>query len=111
MSSPVSILSKTLQIDKPSADVIEAIAFIPALSAKYKIANANYEQQLYTLSGDELSGDGVYIEICCTSNKQKPTEVTLAVRRKSGSFEKSSEVSLANQHIDTVLNLLSDSLA
>jgi hypothetical protein len=110
MSNPISTPTNTLLIDKPSADVNEAIAFIPALSSKYKLANANPALQMYTFSGEESSSAGVYIDVHCVLNKENMTEVTLAVRRKTGSFEKSSEVSMANQHLNTLVNLLSDSL-
>lgn len=102
--------TNTLLFDKPSFDVNEAIAFIPALSSKYKLVSADPALQLYTLSGRETSSNGVYIDIRYASNHENKTEVTLAVRRKTGSFEKSSDVTMANQHLDTLVNLLSDSL-
>jgi hypothetical protein len=110
MSNPVSNSSKTLQLDKSLSEIKEAISFIPALSAKYKIATADPEHQMYTLSGSELFSNGFYIDINYSSNKQSRTVVTLAARRLS-SIEKSSDASLVNQHFDTVFNLLSDSLA
>lgn len=102
---------KTVLIERPSFEVNEAIAFIPALSRKYKITKANPSLQAYTLSGAELSNTGAYIDIHCTSVSAASTGITLEVRRKKGEFENSTEVSMANQHIDTVLNLLSDGLA
>ncbi len=100
-----------MQIDKSSAEVNEAIAFIPALSAKYKIASADPEQQMYTLSGAELANDGAYIDICCSSTTVHKTAVRLEVRRTTGLFDNSHDALLANQHINTLSNLLSDSLA
>lgn len=58
MSNPVSTPSKTLQFDKSPAEISEAISFILALSAKYKIATFNPEQRMFTLSGAELSRSG-----------------------------------------------------
>jgi hypothetical protein len=110
MSSPISNPTKTLQIDKSSSEVNEAIVFIPALSAKYKIATANPEQQMYTLSGAELASDGAYIDICCSSTTANKTDVRLEVRRTTGLFD-SRDASLAIQHLNTLSNLLSDSLA
>jgi hypothetical protein len=107
---PISNFTKTLQINKPSSDVNDAIAFIPALSSKYKLVKANPTLQMYTLSGSELSSGNAYIDISCSTMNKNKTGVKLEVRRKTGSFYKSSEVSLGNQHIDTVLSLLSDSL-
>lgn len=111
MSRPISNPSKTLQFEKSTSEVTDAIVFIPALSTKYKLVNANPVGQTYTLSGAERSSAGVYIDIGCSLIRQNKIAVTLTVRRKDGSFEKSSEVLMANQHIDTVSRLLSDSLA
>jgi len=111
MSSPISNPTKTLQIDKSSSEVNEAIVFIPALSAKYKMATANPEQQMYTFSGAELASDGAYIDICCSSTTANKTDVRLEVRRTTGLFDNSRDASLAIQHLNTLSNLLSDSLA
>lgn len=111
MSRPISNPTKTLHLEQSSSEVNEAIAFIPALSAKYKLVNADPALQVYTLSGAERSSAGVYIDIGCSLSKPAATAVTLTVRRKDGWFEKGSEVSMANQHMDTVFHLLSDSLA
>jgi hypothetical protein len=110
MSNPVLSPSKTLQLDRSPTEIKEAIAFIPALSAKYKIATADPKQQMFTLYGAELSGNEFYIDISYSSDKHSRTVVTLKAR-KSSSIEKSSDVSMINQHFDTVFNLLSDSLA
>lgn len=100
-----------MQIERPLAQIIEAIGFIPALSRKYTFAKADPALHVYTLSGSEPLTAGAYVDIHCSAAGESGTGVTLEVRRKKGAFAKSREVSLANQHIDTVFNLLSDSLA
>lgn len=111
MSNPISHRTKTLEVDKTSSEVNEAIVFIPALSTKYKLTKAGPAQQMYTLSGEEPSTSGAYIDIYFSSIRKNTTEIKIVVRSKTDSSKKSRDVSLANQHIDTVFNLLTDSLA
>lgn len=111
MSHPISNPTTTLQVAKPSSEVNEAITFIPALSTKYKLTKTGPAQQMYTLSGDEPSASGAYIDISFSSVRKNITEIKIVVRRKTDSYKNSRNVSVANQHIDTVLNLLTDSLA
>lgn len=110
MSSPIANPTNTLVVNKSAADVNAAIAFIPALSSKYKLVNADPAQQRYTFSREEPSGAGVYIDIRYSANSENKTELTLAVRKKTGAFEKSRDVAKANRHLHTLVNLLSDSL-
>jgi hypothetical protein len=109
MKKPATHPAKTLQIEKSLPEVADAILFIPALSSTYKLAKANLASQLYTFSA--AANSNVYVDIGYRFVSELTTSVRVEVRRKKGTFEKDTDMSLANQHLSTVLNLLSDSLA
>jgi hypothetical protein len=108
MTKPITNPIKTLQLEKSLQEVADAILFIPALSSTYKLANANPGRQLFTIIAAGHSN--AYIDIAYRFVGELTTSVRVEVRRKRGMFERDADVSLANQHLNTVLNLLSDSL-
>lgn len=101
---------KTLQVEKPSSEVKTAIEHLYLYSPKYKVYKANPVMSQYIYDASEFLSLGVYIDISYLTVSENRTEVTIEVRRKMGSFDKSHEVTLANSHIQAIAELISTTL-
>ena len=102
---------KSLQIERPISEVRDAVKDILLFSNKYTWFKLNDVFNEYTLDAVELLSLGVYIDITCASITDNRTEVKIELRRKLGSFNQGHEVTLANQHIVTITDLLSKSIS
>jgi hypothetical protein len=65
---------------------------------------------LFTFHSFEFLSAGVYIDVSLSSITENKTEIDLEARRANGSFDKSHEISLANEHLATITDLLAGSL-
>jgi hypothetical protein len=101
---------KTFQIDRRAEDVNTALENLNLYTKVYKLNKANPLLKLYTFEATETLSLGVYIDITFAKISDTTTDVTIEVRRKIGSFDKSYEVSNANTHISSLSELLTTSL-
>jgi len=102
---------KSFQIEKPVAEVKQAIEHLLLFTTKYKLFKANPALNQYTFEASEFLSLGVYIDINYFTVTDLRTEVTVEIRRKIGSFDQSHEVSLANTHLATITDLISESIS
>jgi ABC-type enterochelin transport system substrate-binding protein len=102
---------KSFQVEKPVAEIKQAIEHLTLFTTKYKLFKANPTLNQYTFEASEFLSLGVYIDISYFTIADSRTEVTIEIRRKIGSFDKSHEVSLANTHLTTITDLISESIS
>lgn len=102
---------KSFQIDKPIFEVNQSIKDLPYFTKDYTFTKSNESLNIFTYEASEFLSLGVYIDINCMSVNETKTQVEIEIRRKVGSFNKSHEVSLANQHLTKLIDLISTSIA
>ncbi len=102
---------KSFQIEKSISEVKQAVEHLTLFTAKYKLFKANPVLNQFTFEAFEFLSLGVYIDINCFSLNDQRTEVSIEVKRKIGSFDKSHEVSLANTHLSAITDLISESIS
>ncbi len=99
---------KTITIDFPISKLKETIGFIPLTGdKKYKFTTKNEAFSLYTFEVTELLSLGVYIDISFSEVNENKTTIEIEVRRKMGAFDKSHEITNANNHISKIIELIS----
>jgi len=64
----------------------------------------------YTYQSTEFLSLGVFIDINLSAVSESKTDITIEVRRKIGAFDQSSEITLANQHIQNMVTYISRAL-
>jgi hypothetical protein len=99
---------KTLSIDFPLSKVKETVVLITnTTDKKYKLTSKNEILNLFTFEALEFLSLGVFIDVSLSSVSETKTQIEIEVRRKVGAFDKSYEVTKANEHITKVLELIS----
>lgn len=99
---------KTIEIDFSLDQIKGSIEFIPFKNSKYKLFQKNEVINHYSFHGMEFFSLGVYIDIHLSSINENRTKIDIEVRRTLGSFDKSSEVTKANDHLQNMLKLISE---
>jgi hypothetical protein len=103
--------TKKITIDFPIEQVKKALGRIPVVSdEKYSITNINVAFNQYTLETLEFLSAGVFIDFNLLSLSDTRTEISIEVRRKIGSFDQSYEITNANNHINDLVNFLSNAV-
>lgn len=103
ISNPKKIIVIDFSLDKVKIGVDR----IAKLSNKYKFTKSNPIFNQTTYEATEFASLGVYIDINLSSLADNKTEITIEIRRKIGSFDKSYEVTEANQHISNLIDIIS----
>ncbi len=100
---------KTFVVDYSIAHAYETIQFIPLIDKekKYNFHSKNDILKSLVFEALEFLSLGVYIDINLTEIEETKTQIDLEIRRKVGSFDKSHEVTAANNHITKFTNLIS----
>jgi len=101
---------KNIKVDYSLADVTQAVEHLPLLTARYKLVKSTPAFNLFTFHSFEFLSAGVYIDVFLSSITETKTEIDLEVGKANGSFDKSHEISLANDHLATITDLLTESL-
>jgi hypothetical protein len=101
---------KTLEIDFSIDQIKKTIIFIPLKNTKYKLFQKNEILNQYTFEALEFLSLGVYIDINLSAISDTKSKVDIEVRRKVGAFDKSHEVTAANEHIQKLINAISECL-
>lgn len=102
---------KSIQVDENVKKVMLAIEHLPVFTKKYKQQKINHTINNCTYEATEFMSLGVYIDINCRSIDDSRTEVSIEIRRKVGSFNRGSEVTYANVHMENIIDLITESLA
>ena len=111
MLGVISNPKKIIVVDFPLDKVKIGVERIAKLSNKYKFTKSNLIFNQTTYEATEFASLGVYIDINLSSKTENKTEITIEIRRKIGSFDRSHEVTKANQHIDNLLEILSKGIS
>jgi hypothetical protein len=99
---------KTITIDFPISKLKQTIGFIPLTKDKtYKFTSKNEVFNLYTFEATEFLSLGVYVDISFSEVSENKTTIEIEVRRKIGAFDKSHEITSANNHISKIIELIS----
>ncbi|WDT68315.1 hypothetical protein [Cloacibacterium sp. TD35] len=98
---------KSIQIDFPIEKVKQSVKNISLINKKYKEYNFNEVINQYSFESYEFLSFGVYIDIHLNTINENKTEINIEIRRKIGSFDKSHEITNANEHIAKTLNAIS----
>ena len=62
------------------------------------------------MQATEFLSLGVYIDVNFSATSDTKTEITIEVRRKIGAFDKTYEVSQANEHIQNIITSISNGI-
>ncbi|HEY8969732.1 MAG TPA: hypothetical protein VIM64_11585 [Puia sp.] len=101
---------KAITVEVPICDAYNAVLNIPLFSKSYTLNKANDIANIVTFEAFEFLSLGVYIDISSKAISENQTEIEIEIRRKAGTFNQSHEVTKANQHISTLIDILSESL-
>lgn len=97
---------KSFDLDFVSQEVYEKIKYLPLLT-KFKQFSKNDVLRTYRFEATEFLSFGVYADITISSISETKTKIEIEIVRKIGSFDKSYEVTEANQHIVTISEAIS----
>jgi hypothetical protein len=101
---------KNLIIDFPIEQVKHGVSHLHLVNSNYKLTKSNEVFNQYTFEALEFLSLGVYIDINLSSVSEKKTDVSIEIRRKVGTFNQSHEVTNANNHIQSIIEMLSKSI-
>ncbi len=101
---------KTVSVEFPINVIKEAVLNVREVDIQYKLTSSNELMNLYTYQASEFLSLGVYVDINLSKISESKTDINIEVRRKIGSFDKSYEVTQANQHIEKLLSLITKAI-
>ena len=101
---------KNLTIDFPLERVKIGVERLSQINNKYKFTKGNPIFNQTTFEATEFLSLGVYIDINLSSVSENKTEITIEIRRKIGTFNQSHEVTKANQHLQSIIDLISQGI-
>lgn len=99
--------TKKLKVNFSLYDTRKAIKNISRLNSKYKDENFNEIIENYKFSASETLNLGCFIDINLSEIETNKTEIIITISRKIGTFDKSFEVTKANDHLSNIINLIS----
>jgi hypothetical protein len=99
---------KSIEVDFSIDKIINTIEFIPLKNNKYKLTSKNEVLKTYRFEALEFLSLGVYIDISLSSMSDTKSKIEIEVLRKVGAFDKTYEVTKANEHITAIANLISE---
>lgn len=101
---------KEITIQRNLIEVSNAVEGINLLHPKYKLTKKDDVLNIVTLETTEFLSIGAIIDVDYRRYSETATVLTVEVRRKIGSFNQPHEITLANQHIAKILDLVSEGL-
>ncbi len=101
---------KTVNVDYSLEKIKEAVLFIRDIDKNYTLTSYNEIFHQYTYQTTEFLSLGVFIDINLSAIGDSKTEITIEIKRKIGAFDKSYEVTLANEHIQKLITYISQAL-
>ena len=110
MIGAIPNLKKNVIVDYSLEKIKEAVRFIRDIDKNYTLSSYNVVFNQYTYQTTEFLSLGVFIDINLSAIGETKTEVTIEIKRKIGAFDKSYEVTLANEHIQKIISYISQAL-
>ena len=110
MLSAIPNPKKNLTIDFPLERVKIGVERLSHISNKYKFTKSNPVFNQYTFEATEFLSLGVYIDINLSTVSESKTEIIIEIRRKIGTFNQAHEVTKANQHLQSIIDLISQGI-
>ncbi len=98
---------KSFDIDFNSQKIIDSLKYIPLISADYELISKNDVLKTYRFVHVHFFGKGMSIDINISSISESKSKIELEVFDKYGAFNEHSGIQAANEHIDTLSNLIS----
>lgn len=98
---------KEISINQPIDIIANAIKKISFYNNKYSLINEDALLQQYKFSASEFLSLGVIILIDLDNVSDEKTKIQIEIQRAVGTFNQSHEVTLANNHISTILESIS----
>lgn len=102
--------TKNLKVNFSLSETRKAISNISRLNSNYKKENFNETIENYKFSASETLDLGSYVDISLNEIDTNKTEINITISRKIGTFDKSFEVTKANNHLDVIINLISSTI-
>jgi hypothetical protein len=102
LANPKKVLTMDFALDKVKVGV-ERISW---LSSSHKFTKGNPGNNQYTFEAGEFLSLGVYIDINLLPVSERKTDLIIEVRRKVGPFEQPYEITYANYHLETIVDLI-----
>jgi hypothetical protein len=99
---------KSFDVDFSCQKIIDTIEYIPLRNNKYKFTSKNDILKTYRFEALEFLSLGVYIDISISSIAESRTKIEIEVSRKIGAFDKTFEVTKANEHISRIATLIGE---
>lgn len=103
LPNPKKIITVPLPIEKVSEIINNFLPILNSIKSGYTLTSKSDLYNQWTFEKLELLSLGVYIDISLEEVSENKTKIEIEVRRKIGSFDKSFEVQLANEHIARIL--------
>jgi hypothetical protein len=103
LPNPKKTITVPLPIDRVSEIINNFLPILNSLKSGYTLTSKSDLYNQWTFEKLELLSLGVYIDISLEEVSENKTKIEIEVRRKIGSFDKSFEVQLANEHIGLIL--------
>ncbi|WP_026726550.1 hypothetical protein [Flavobacterium sasangense] len=102
--------TKNIKVNFSLSETRKAICNISRLNSNYKKENFNETIENYKFSASETLDLGSYVDISLNEIDTNKTEINITISRKIGTFNKSFEVTNANNHLDIIINLISSTI-
>ena len=103
--------TRSFIVDFKLEEVKGKLRHLHIISSKYTIERDNDIINHIVIGVREFLSLGVYIDIHLERHSEHSTNIKIEVRRKVGSFNESHEITYANQHIESVIGMMSSLLS
>lgn len=101
---------KDFNIPNSIENIVDVIDGVELFSQKYRIVKKNTIINVFTFESFEFLSIGVYIDITLKKIDDNNTNCEIEIRRKVGTFNQSHEITLANEHIHKISELITQSI-
>lgn len=101
---------KSFELDFDHKSVMNSFTFIPVLNTKYKFLSGNDLLKTYRFEALEFLSLGIYADLTVNSISDNKSRIEIEISRKIGAFDQAHEVSKANDHINVLATLITQSL-
>jgi hypothetical protein len=99
---------KAFEVDFSAEQIISTILYIPLKDPNYSFTSKNDIFKTFRFEATEFLSVGVFIDVSISSLSDSKCKIEIEISRKVGAFDKSYEVSQANEHLNKIANLISE---
>lgn len=101
---------KIIQTNHSVEDIKVVLSMLTTFTNKYKFTKSLNELNQFIFERYETFSFGVFIDISIFFIQENISNIEIEIRRKIGSFDKSSEVTYANDHILSITETINKAL-